>query len=317
MFRAGPIGWLSLESLAHQEATDFPWQVLVLEDSDDDQRLGEDTVRAFEPRLRAKGCVGIQYELVPGQPALSLKWRRMGQMLSPDCQVFCVQGCDDYCDPLRLRRTMRLFDNGAVDWIHSRFGVFYDIATRQTALYDDRLSPRETDRVDEFDRQPTGLNMSVRADYLRHLPEEEVRRGVDRWIYRNIRSRTASPLRSHWDEEEPDWRPAIFTQGLNTISASRWHLMRRLQDPFAANPHPIDSLLPAPVLDRLASLQTPAADSLIHALGAEIDQLEAKVTDFRGMKERRDAKIARLEQQLNSRPASPQPATLWQRLFRR
>lgn len=301
MYNAAPIGWLSLESVARQENTTFPWEVIVIEDSDDPDRMGEDAVRAFEPRLRERGCVALKYEIMPGRPPLSLKWRRIGQLLGPACEVFCIQGCDDYCDPLRFARTMRLFDSGTVDWIQSRYGLFYDIAQDRAVLYDDHLKQSYPSEVDGFTRHPTGLNMAGHASYFRQLPDEEVRRGVDQWLFRAVLRQHPEP-RVLWDESEPDWSIAAFTQGLNTISIHRREMMRLCEQPFLATTTQPGDVFPPAVRERLHSLvgQTctnliPQLESVIDERNARIAKLEAKLENFRGMLARRNEKIDQLE----------------------
>ncbi len=317
MYRAAPIGWLSLESVARQERVDFPWEVIVVEDEDDPERMGEEAVRVFEPRMRERGCVALKYEVMPGRPPLALKWRRIGQLLGPACGVFMIQGCDDYCDPLRFARTHRLFADPELDWIQSRFGMFYDIATGDLVLYDDQLKKDYEVPSGGFTRQPTGLNMAGRAAPFRSLPEEEVRRGVDQWLFRNVLDSKPSPLKVTWDEQEVDWHPAVFTQGMNTISLHRWHLMRRIEPPFAACVKALPELLPEAVSDRLQALRPLATEALIALLAGEIDAIEPKLEDFRQMKARRDEKIQKLtekieqlKQELARRSKAP-----WSRFF--
>ncbi len=301
MFKAGPIGWLSLESVARQENTTFPWEVIVIEDSEDPDRMGEDAVRAFEPRMRERGCVSLKYEIMPGRPPLSLKWRRIGQLLGPACEVFCIQGCDDYCDPHRFARTMRLFASGSVDWIQSRYGLFYDIPQDRAVLYDDQLKKSYLAEVDGFTRHPTGLNMAGHARYFRNLPNEEVRRGVDQWLFRGVILQDPDP-RILWDETEPDWRLAAFTQGLNTISIHRRELMRLCQEPFLTSPTPPSDVFPPDVHARLLSLAGQASLDLIPQFETAVDErdakiakLEAKLQNFRGMLTRRNEKIGQLQ----------------------
>ena len=294
MYKGGPIGWISLESIARQENVDFGWEVIVIEDEGDSERMGEEAIREFEGRMKANGCTGIQYEIMDGRPPLSQKWKRMGELMSESSEIFLLQGCDDYCDPLRFSRTVRLFSDPDRDWIQSRYGLFYDIATAFTVLYDDQLKEQYEAPVDGYVKHPTGLNMAGKSKYFRSLPNDVVKRGVDQWVYRNVVAQKDEPLNVLWDEEEEDWRPAVFTQGLNSISLMRWHLMRKVQNPFTDATEPISEVLPQPLRDRLDGLQRVASEDLIKQLASQLDERDAKLDDFRQMKARRDEKIEKL-----------------------
>jgi hypothetical protein len=291
MYRASRIGWLSLESFARQQKPLVPWELIVLEDEEDDDRLGEAGLAPYREALAEAGCVRVVYEIMPGQPALSLKWRHAAQLAAPSSEVFLLQGCDDYCDEQRLVRTHRLFSGSSIDWSTTRFGLFYDIATGVTAWYDNATKPAYSAPINGRTHHSTGLDMATRTSYARQLPAEEVRRGVDHWFC--------------WDESEPDWGVSLYTNGLNTISQLRWKQTFLPVIPFLPTEMGAEDVLPADVLQRLKLLADCAARRIVEQLlelsteqEARLKAVNDKVVGLRKSIEARDVKIAKRDQKI-------------------
>jgi hypothetical protein len=305
MYRASRIGWLSLESFARQQSPPVPWELIVLEDEEDDDRLGETGLAPYREALAQAGCVRVVYEIMPGQPALSLKWRHAAQLASPSSEVFLLQGCDDYCDAQRLVRTHRLFSGSTIDWSTTRFGLFYDIGTGVTAWYDNATKPAYSAPVNGRARHSTGLDMATRTAYARQLPAEEVRRGVDHWFCCSVSDHLGRELEIFWDESEPDWGASLYTNGLNTISQLRWKQTFLPVIPFLPTEMGAEDVLPAAVLQRLKLLADCAARRIVEQLlelateqEAKLQAVNEKVAVLRNSIQSRDAKIAKRDQQI-------------------
>lgn len=240
MYRSRPIAWLALESLARQQAVDFPWELLVAEERE--LALRERGVRAYEAALRRAGCVRVHYLKLRKWIPLSAKWRLLAQEAAPTSTVFVLQAADCYSPPGRLRGTLDLMADPAVDWCHTEGGAAYHVRLRRTLRFDHTMAGYD---------HPTAYNLALRTDLARRLPPEGPERFVDRWLFESATSVKGAPLRVAVGREW--WKGGMETKGLNAIS-----LMDRVFEepipPFRPDGEDLLSLLPPDIREALAGL---------------------------------------------------------------
>jgi hypothetical protein len=238
LFNSGRIAWLALESLCRQ--VNAPqWELRVCEEQND-LMLGEDGVLAYAERLTKSGCRHISYTPLQEWIPLALKWRLMAKEAGGE--VFVLQAADCYSPPNRLRTSSRLLQENGAHWVHQQRGLFLDLRANRKAMY---VHPSG---------QPTALNMATLTRLLRNLPEEHVRKGVDRWLFNHAVAQCRNhPLRTVFDPTE-DWKHGIDTHGLNNISKKRGAMIMSTRGAFQPTDLRPRDVLPADILERLTAL---------------------------------------------------------------
>lgn len=302
MYRARKIGFLALESLARQEDVNFAWELIVIEEKE--EAMGEATIREFESRLKTAGCQRILYEEAESKLALSEKWLRIARLASPDSEFLLLQAADCFSHPFRLRNTEALISL-EVDWIQSPLGAFFDISTHCLRVFDYELVEPYERPFQGHDKHPTALNMAARLDLVRHAKSEEVRRGVDGWLFFSLQAAKGGPLGVVWDRSE-DWKRGADTHGMNQISLTRGMMLEETEAPFREEPGlEISNLIPTPILEQLNSLQLEALQNRLQQVQSSLHdewkarrEAEEKLKNFRGMIRRRNEKISRLQSKL-------------------
>jgi hypothetical protein len=241
MLRARHIGWLALESLCRQKnLCDWvEWELLVAEETGPEyEPFGKENVLSYEDRLKRVNCRRMEYLGLDQWIPLSRKWKLLANRASGTSKIFVLQAADCYSQPYRIYETYQLFDEGT-DWVQSPKGMFYSIPDEKTILYN-----HETLR-----EYPCALNMALGTSLAKKLPNEDVAKGVDRWIFSKCAEIKGSELSIRWNENDT-WKMGIDTNGLNTISR-RIHNFMSLQPPFERCDFNVSDYLPPEVLSRL------------------------------------------------------------------
>jgi len=208
MYRTKHIGWIALESLARQACIDFEWELIVAEEENNDLVFGKDRLKEYYGRLRDVNCKRMLYIDLKDWIPLSQKWRVIAHNASDTSRCFLLQAADCYSNPNRLRMTHELFQKEA-DWVQSKTHVLYDLASNSTKLYDVTSSGH-----------PCGADMACRTDLMKKLPNEDVKKCVDGWIYKNVKSINNNQLKVLYDESD-NWQYSVNINGINNISDRR------------------------------------------------------------------------------------------------
>lgn len=242
LFRARRIAWLALESLCRQKHAPH-WELLMSQEAAEaHEPVPLNELQAYVPRLAAAGCVRVVL-LQPGvHQALSLKWRDLRQHASLTSHTFLLQAADCYSHHLRLATSHSLIMDHDADWVHQHTGLFVDPIENRRAEY--RHPPG----------YPTALNMAVRTSLLHGLPREEVRKGVDRWLYQHATRTNGGPLVVQWLPAE---HRGLDTHGLNNISRKRGQKIALRTVPFHHTKLRVADVLPAELVPRLQALRKP------------------------------------------------------------
>lgn len=245
LYRARAIVWLALESLCRQEGAG-EWELLLCEESHG-EAVGWDGVSPYVERLRAAGCVRVEFvPLVGGWIPLSLKWHLIGQVMSLHSAGLILQAADCYSHPRRLAVTRRALGGGAT-WVQQPRGLFYHAHTGEAALFD-------LDHPDGYSH-PTALSMAICGAAAREIPVMAIRRGVDSALYRWCERREGFAVAT----VEEGWREGLDTHGQGRISTGRDGLMRERIAPFREpeGPQADDPLcyLPGDIAERLRAMR--------------------------------------------------------------
>ena len=136
------------------------------------------------------------------------------------------------------------------------------------------------------------------------LPNEDVKRGVDLWLFWALQRTEGVKAKIGWIRED-GWQRGVDTHGLNNISQRRSGQIANHRPPFWETDAEVGEVLPADVVKRLGEMRVAALERSCYGLvdladenAAEIAKLRAKLENFRGMLKRWDEEIEKLEARL-------------------
>lgn len=235
IFNSKRIAWAALEGLCNQREIDFQWELLIMEEQENEFGLSE--VAKYADRLKSVGCVSLKYFALYYRISLPQKWRDLGEKAAETSKVFLLQAADCYAEPLRLRKSLDAAKAG-YEWIQNRRGYYYSIHYKMLI---------------EFDQESfgvgckTGLNMAIATDKVRNLPVSYITSGVDNWLYR-----VTAPKKVLWIEGET--LGGVDVDGLNNISFARRFLFHHPKPPMVKTDKTIYDIVPKEIADRLSKL---------------------------------------------------------------
>lgn len=238
MFNCQYIGWLSLESLCRQQNIDFEWELIISEETEPKYRpFGKNNILNYASRLNDAGCKRVEYIPLKEWICLSQKWKLLGSKTSKSSNVFLTQGADDFSYPFRLKETYDILKR--FDYVSSQIGVFYNIYTKFTVLYDRIENP-----------QTTGLNNGFRIQYIKNLADEQKNRSIDTWLVNSMIQQNPDFKFKHNNNDTNLF--GMFTTGLNNITKHRAHFMLHKKDIFHGKVD-IRKYIPSDILTKLDS----------------------------------------------------------------
>lgn len=227
VFNAKKIVWLAMEGLCRQE-TNEPWELLICEEKHPLQ-TGKALFDAYLPRLKAAGCISMQYIELPQWVNLPKKWSIMAQRAKGD--IFILQAADCFSDSSRLARTREIMGSG--HWYFDATGHFYNVTYKKLALY--KNFPGRT-----------GLNMALKTDLIRDLPDTKLNKNIDRFLFTHISKKVKIVIR-----QNKKTQLSLDVDGMNNISKSRHKLIAKLEAPFYAPTLSLGQILPKDILKKL------------------------------------------------------------------
>jgi len=219
--------WLQLESLLNQKDKTC-MEVIVYECiAENDSR---EVIAEYAKKFEAAGHVFRSMESAQ-QVGLSLKWKAMANAATTP--YFIMLGGDDYSPSDMLTKYSQAFEGGA-DWIDSAEGFFFDFSTGALGTWR-KPFPR------------SGLQCATLTKYLRELPDEDIRKGVDGFILQ--RSNPSNHV-------EISFSDGVHTDGYNGITTHRAAMYNtgNFRRPFHECDKKLSDLVPEAVADRMRSL---------------------------------------------------------------
>lgn len=178
MYNSNQIAWLALEGLCGQK-TEANWELIICEEVNENS-CDVNFIKKYRDRLIKAGCVRIKYIRLESWVNLPTKWRLIANEASESSKFLVLQGSDDYSDSERLERSYTAIVKNSYDWYDEQFGYFYDLALKQLIEFDKELIQSDSWR--------TGVNMAIRIDLVKKLPETDITRGVDTFLYSHASS---------------------------------------------------------------------------------------------------------------------------------
>jgi glycosyltransferase involved in cell wall biosynthesis len=214
--------WLALESLARQ--VDAPaFEVIISE--------CKSSSAASEVIAKYTGRLNITHIQNDKQLPVSLKWRQMAHVASaPLC---AMMGADDYAPSNWLRECVGKLSGGH-DWVYAKQGVFYNFHNARLAEW--RMP---------FDR--SGLWQATTTEAMQALPEENIGRGVDGWMFGAISPRSIAAV---------EYADGVLTDGYNTLSSHRAKFYTDSPArPFYATEKTLSDLVPTDVATKMKKMR--------------------------------------------------------------
>ncbi len=270
--------WLALEGLCNQK-TNIKWEFIICED--EVGANGIDFFYNYYERLEHAGCVCIKYISVPREceerdrMALSLKWRMIALASHKDSLGMLLQASDCYSEPQRIQTAYEQFNNG-FDWINSRFGIFYHLKYSKTILFD----------MNTLDTK-VGLNMGIKLDIARQLPDEIYYSSVDNWLYNSMLK--IKPNAKIYTDLSDNWKQGIDTDGENIISKKRYENYFIARPPFVDTTSSVNECLPEYIVNLITKKNNVISDKIIEQcnVSRSVIFFEDKVFNKFGFKNKR------------------------------
>jgi len=205
LYRAKYIAWLAYESLARQEDIDFEWELIIMEEQQEEQQTFRD-LHNYIDRLKAIGCSRIAYTPIHYWIPLANKTCQLIQQCSSTSKVLIAQAGDYYAPPKRLKRMHDIYEkNPVIDWVKVPKTITYDIETEQLYIHD------TLDKA-KFD----SACRAVLLKYARVIKSSEKKKGIDRWFAKQY-EKVVGELTIYIDQSS-DWLYGLNVNGFNTIS---------------------------------------------------------------------------------------------------
>lgn len=200
LYNMGNIAELAIEGLCNQE-TGYKWELIVCEEQNE-QMLGYDKLLQYRKRLEAAGCLWIIYNPVIDWVPLGQKWKFMAELAS-DTPCFILQSGDCYPHSRRIEETVNSFLATDCNYYDEQNGYFYSFKHKKTMLF----------CPDETYRHPCRLNMAWETKLIKQLPDNNVKKSVDRYLYNTLRK--VEPIIPYRNSEI---FAGVDTDGYNLIS---------------------------------------------------------------------------------------------------
>jgi hypothetical protein len=204
IYNSKKIAWISLESLIRQENINFDWELIVYEEIHSESVCPE-ILEEYKDRLIDKNCKRIIYITKEGRPSLLDKWIEIASHASKTSDAYLLHAADCYSPKNRLKKSYEVIVEKDYDWYDQRKGYFYSFISDKIILYD-------------FDGL-TNLNLCTKTKYIKTLPNSNLKRGIDGYIYNHLKKNTKDNVKHFKDNNL--YLDSVDTHGLNNISTSR------------------------------------------------------------------------------------------------
>lgn len=202
LFNMGQIATLALEGLCQQKTT-CKWELIICEEQTDNM-LSKKKLDEYESRLKNAGCVLIKYLPLTKWIPLGKKWKLISDNTS-DSICFILQAGDCFSHSNRIQETFNSISNG-YDYYDENKGYWYSFRLNKTILWEPNKSYNH----------PCRLNMGWKTELFKKLPDNDVSKNVDGYIYRTISSKVNNLKKFR---NETLYIDGVDTDGYNCISS--------------------------------------------------------------------------------------------------
>lgn len=228
VYNGKEVAWIALESLSEQIDIDFEWELIVYEERHEQSVFPELFLQYIE-KLKSVGCVKILHIDNTDKVTLVQKWIEIGRNVSPSSECFMLHAADCYSPKRRLKTSFDKIVTENFDWYDQTKGYFYSFISKRVILYDYNGL--------------TNLNMSLRTQHIKNLPNSSLKKGIDGFIYNHVITnckKTNKSFRRYFDEEI--YNDSVDTHGFNNISLSRESFFDDKPNIFSIVDIPVDNL---------------------------------------------------------------------------
>ena len=219
LYNMNKIYWLALESINRQE-TDIPFEIIICAE---DGHFNKDDIH-----IDNKSCVSIRLMRANVKMPLSFKWYDM--LGDANGTIFMLQGGDDYSDKYRVNRAYEDIIKQKHDWTQDIDGWGYHLQKKKLLKFDQKSYQR-------------GINISFRTSLKTRLKKEDVRSGVDYWLWSKM-----YPNNPKWNR---NLNKSVFTHGANIISQGRGKFFENTAPPFYDTDKNIKDFIPDDIVEKL------------------------------------------------------------------
>ena len=247
LYRAKFIAWLCFESLIRQRDIDFEWELVIMEE-ENDESVGYSLISSSVEKLQNVGCIKVSYWSLKDWVPLAHKIKLLTDKCSVDSKIWTMAAADHYYPPLRLKTCYNAFKND-IDWYITQKLLHYDILTGELVVR--RISPRGS-----------GCK-AVRMSIAKQIEDESTRwRGVDGWFYRACTKVKGSELLTFVDNSD-NWKYGISTYGFHNISFGRGDKIKNKTSKFMSCDIALSEIVPPEILGRLIESRNDLANHTI------------------------------------------------------
>jgi len=251
LFKSDKIVWLALESLKNQVNINFGWELIIYEEFGDSL----ETIKSFVGKL--PNCQRIFYKQVGHleKIPLSSKWITIGKQASKTSKVFVFHDADDYSPTKRLYIHNEHFKNSNCFLSSQIEGIFYNIKSGKTILYNGRNIDRELGSSNH-----TNLNHAILTKDIKNMVDPKQYRLMHSFIFKNIKRIHAKNIHKKYiwtsnSVSKNNWKTGVFTDGFNTISRSRKRFYNKPVYQFEVCRYKLKKYIPLNVIRFLYSLK--------------------------------------------------------------
>ena len=228
-YRAKYIGWLPFESLIRQNNIDFEWELLLIEE-DNNESFGYEAIENYIPRLKELGCKQIFYEKLNEWVPLAYKIGMLIKYSKGDILTFAV--ADYYSAPMRLKSCYDAFKNN-IDWYRDSKLIFYDIETEELAVR--RVSSRGA------------CCKAVKRNIVDQIKIDSDRwKGIDGWFYKQCYK-----VKSMKQYVNINWEHGLNTHGFGNLTPERGSKLNNHSHKFIKYHKNLEQIVPIEIVQRL------------------------------------------------------------------
>lgn len=224
IFNSDKIIWLALDSLCKQKNVKFKWELIVCEEFDNNQ-VGFDYFKQYFEKLKDVGCYSFKYIQLTNRISLAKKWQIIGDNLNKDSMCFILKAADCYSPSFRLYDSYQYIIEDNYDWLDFKKGYFYSFISKRMFLYD-------------YDGK-TNLNMAFKSEYAKNIPDTNLTKGIDGFLYDHCMNNNNEFKCYHNDILYMD---SLDTHGFNNISLLRENYFDSKSNIFKKLDYTVDNL---------------------------------------------------------------------------
>ena len=209
MFRSKYIAWLLFESIIRQKNINFPWELIIIEENNNES-FGQKEILKYREKLENIGCVDLKYYSINQWIPLGLKTLQLIQYCNINSKIVTFAATDFYLPPTSFSSQYDSLISEKYDIYRSAKTIFYNIENEKISLYD--TSKKEY----HGDSSERGIQLKI-AKQISGL--KKLGRGIDKQIYLELLRITNNNLKVY-ENKSDSWKYGFSTHGLNNLSGS-------------------------------------------------------------------------------------------------